>query len=84
MSDEARTYLAAEVRHLTSRLDHLYRQQHLGDRTEPTRQRVARLEAVLAALQGHPEALGAAAECSRCRPAPPCTSCGAVRAMMHA
>ncbi|MFB8417300.1 hypothetical protein ACFC63_17510 [Streptomyces albidoflavus] len=80
MSEEAHACLAAEVLHLTFRLDHLYRQQHQGDRTEPTRQRVARLEALLAALQGHPEALGAAAEYSRCRPAPPCPSCGAVRA----
>ncbi|MFC8568778.1 hypothetical protein ACFUIW_23790 [Streptomyces sp. NPDC057245] len=45
MSDEKRKFL--------------YQRQHKGDRTVLTRQKVERLESLLAALQGHPEALGA-------------------------
>ncbi|MET9309232.1 hypothetical protein ABZX68_28620 [Streptomyces cellulosae] len=59
MSDEERRFLAAEIRYTTFRLDVLYRRQHKGDRSALTRQRVERLEALLAALQGYPEALGA-------------------------
>ncbi|MBQ0974756.1 hypothetical protein KBZ00_27040 [Streptomyces sp. RK31] len=57
MSDEERRFLAAEIRYTTFRLDVLYRRQHKGDRTALTRQRVERLEALLAALQGFPDAL---------------------------
>ncbi|MEW2321675.1 hypothetical protein AB0926_11295 [Streptomyces griseoincarnatus] len=59
MSDEERRFLAAEIRYTTFRLDVLYRRQHKGDRTVLTRQRVERLEALLAALQGFPDALSA-------------------------
>ncbi|MGW8659596.1 hypothetical protein ACWGMU_23240 [Streptomyces diastaticus] len=59
MNDEERKFLADEIRFTMFRLDCLYRLQRRGDRTELTRQRVGRLEAVLTALQGHPEALGA-------------------------
>lgn len=59
MSDEERKFLAAEIRYISFRLDCLYRRQHKGDRSVLTRQKVERLEALLAALQGHPEALGA-------------------------
>lgn len=58
MSDEERKFLAAEIRYTSFRLDVLYRRQHKGDRTALTRQKVERLEALLSALQGHPEALG--------------------------
>ncbi|MYS45203.1 hypothetical protein GTY23_33405 [Streptomyces sp. SID5998] len=59
MSDEERKFLAAEIRYISFRLDVLYRRQHKGDRSVLTRQKVERLEALLSALQGHPEALGA-------------------------
>lgn len=59
MSHEERRFLAAEIRHMTVRLDVLYRRQHKGGHTALTRQRAERLEAVLSALQGHPEVLGA-------------------------
>lgn len=59
MSTEDRAFLAAEVRCLTARLETLYMAQHGGDGTLLTRQRVERLEALLAAFQGHPEALSA-------------------------
>jgi hypothetical protein len=59
MSFDDRAFLAAEVRCLTKRLDALYAAQWRGDRTLLTRQRVERLEALLAAFQGHPEALSA-------------------------
>ncbi|MFE9503787.1 hypothetical protein ACFYO6_14855 [Streptomyces anthocyanicus] len=59
MSDEERKFLAAEIRYTSFRLDVLYRRQHKGDRSVLTRQKVERLEALLSALQGHPEALGA-------------------------
>ncbi|MGW0135163.1 hypothetical protein [Streptomyces sp. NPDC003299] len=59
MSDEERKFLAAEIRYTSVRLDVLYRRQRRGDRTVLTRQKVERLEALLSALQGHPEALGA-------------------------
>ncbi|MFC7883649.1 hypothetical protein ACFUVV_17495 [Streptomyces sp. NPDC057376] len=59
MNDEERKFLAAEIRYISFRLDVLYRRQHKGDRSVLTRQKVERLEALLSALQGHPEALGA-------------------------
>ncbi|MBX4176406.1 MULTISPECIES: hypothetical protein [Streptomyces] len=59
MSDEERKFLAAEIRYTSFRLDVLYRRQQKGDRSVLTRQKVERLEALLSALQGHPEALGA-------------------------
>ncbi|MGW7277029.1 hypothetical protein ACWGIV_01705 [Streptomyces sp. NPDC054844] len=59
MSDEERKFLAAEIRYTSFRLDVLYRRQHKGDRSVLTRQKVERLEALLSALQGYPQALGA-------------------------
>ncbi|MGW6293020.1 hypothetical protein [Streptomyces sp. NPDC055058] len=59
MTDEERRFLAVEIRYTTFRLDVLYRRQYKGDRTVLTRQKIERLEALLSALQGYPEALGA-------------------------
>ncbi|MFC8566268.1 hypothetical protein ACFUIW_10965 [Streptomyces sp. NPDC057245] len=59
MNKEERLLLAAEIRHTTARLEALYAAQYRGDRTVLTRQRVERLEALLTAFQGYPEALDA-------------------------
>ncbi|MFD4952154.1 hypothetical protein [Streptomyces sp. NPDC058451] len=59
MSRGERALLAAEIRHMTARLEALYEAQYRGDRTLLTGQRVARLEGLLAALQGYPEAMAA-------------------------
>ncbi|MFE7626323.1 hypothetical protein P8A18_15970 [Streptomyces castrisilvae] len=49
--------LAAEVLYLTARLEEAYEAQYMGDETFLTRQRIARLEGLLAALQGFPEVM---------------------------
>lgn len=46
-----------EIEHLTRRLDALYAAQRGGDGSVYLTTRVKRLEAVLSALQGYPEAL---------------------------
>lgn len=51
--------LLYEVRTLTRRLDGLYAAQAAGDESVLLRDRVRRLEALLMAMQGHPEALSA-------------------------
>jgi hypothetical protein len=62
---ETRRYLGeaeervAEWRRITRRLDALYAAQAAGDETVLTRQRIARLEALQAALCGFPEQLSA-------------------------
>ncbi|MEU5578114.1 hypothetical protein ABZ791_09040 [Streptomyces huasconensis] len=58
---EAARERAAEVRALTHRLESLYALQYAGDRTTRLAARVARLEALLAALQGFPDAMADAA-----------------------
>lgn len=46
-----------EIEHLTRRLDALYAAQRGGDGSVYLTTRVRRLEAVLSALQGYPQAL---------------------------
>ncbi|MFH9432340.1 hypothetical protein [Streptomyces sp. NPDC017230] len=46
-----------EWRYTVHRLEKLYSAQQAGEANPYTRERVARLEAVLAAMQGHPGAL---------------------------
>ncbi|MEJ1200175.1 MULTISPECIES: hypothetical protein [unclassified Streptomyces] len=46
-----------EWRYTSHRLEKLYSAMRAGDTSTYTSERVARLEAVLAAMQGHPSAL---------------------------
>lgn len=50
-------FRSVEVRARMARLNDLYGRQHGGDTSLVTRSRVERCEALLAALQGHPDAL---------------------------
>jgi hypothetical protein len=56
-AEEAAWFRELEWRRTTRRLEALYAAQRAGDGSTYTRQRVSRLEAVQAALQGFPGAL---------------------------
>lgn len=58
-ADEAARLRETEWRLITRRLDALYTAQASGDDSILTRQRIQRMEALQAALMGHPEAMAA-------------------------
>lgn len=58
-AEEAAFLRELEWRHITRQLEALYDAVRAGEGTEYTRQRIRRLEALQAALQGFPEALSA-------------------------
>jgi hypothetical protein len=58
-AEEAAWERELEWRHITRQLEALYGAVRAGDDSAYTRQRIGRLEALQAALQGFPEALAA-------------------------
>ncbi|OKK02736.1 hypothetical protein AMK26_24440 [Streptomyces sp. CB03234] len=58
-AEEAAFLRELEWRHITRQLEALYGAVRAGNGTEHIRQRIRRLEALQAALQGFPEALAA-------------------------
>ncbi|GLV74975.1 hypothetical protein Shyhy02_29750 [Streptomyces hygroscopicus subsp. hygroscopicus] len=58
-AEEAACERELEWRHITRQLEALYGAVRAGDGSVYTRQRIGRLEALQAALQGFPEALAA-------------------------
>ncbi|KMS91731.1 hypothetical protein ACZ91_08810 [Streptomyces regensis] len=58
-AEEAAFLRELEWRHITRQLEALYGAVRAGEGSEYTRQRIRRLEALQAALQGFPEALAA-------------------------
>lgn len=58
-AEEAAFLRELEWRQITRKLEALYGAVRAGEGTEYTRQRIRRLEALQAALQGFPEALAA-------------------------
>jgi len=58
-ADEAAWFRQLEWQRLSRKLDTLYAAAVAGDDSVLTRQRIARLEALQAALLGHPTALAA-------------------------